>query len=93
MSKLPLTLSILALSIANAHAEDESKKADDEKMETFVVTATRYTQTPDKIAGAITLIDSKDIQEQSIISDDLTSTLATLVPGITPSRQKNVKPR
>jgi iron complex outermembrane receptor protein len=88
MSKLPLTLSILALSIANAHAEDESKKADDEKMETIVVTATRYTQTPDKIAGAITLIDSKDIQEQSIISDDLTSTLATLVPGITPSRQK-----
>ncbi|MEG3221842.1 TonB-dependent receptor [Vibrio gigantis] len=88
MSKLPFTLSVLALSIASAHAETDAQNAGVEEMETVVVTATRYTQTPDKIAGAVTVIDSEDIEEQSIISDDLTSILATLVPGITPSRQK-----
>lgn len=88
MSKLPFTLSVLALSIASAHAETDAQNAGVEEMETVVVTATRYTQTPDKIAGAVTVIDSEDIKEQSIISDDLTSILATLVPGITPSRQK-----
>ncbi|PMM56098.1 TonB-dependent receptor [Vibrio splendidus] len=88
MSKLPFTLSVLALSIASAHAETDTQNAGVEEMETVVVTATRYTQTPDKIAGAVTVIDSEDIEEQSIISDDLTSILATLVPGITPSRQK-----
>ncbi len=88
MSKLPFTLSVLALSIASAHAETDTQNASVEEMGTVVVTATRYTQTPDKIAGAVTIIDSEDIEEQSIISDDLTSMLATLVPGITPSRQK-----
>ncbi|CAE6948935.1 COG1629 Outer membrane receptor proteins [Vibrio sp. B1FIG11] len=88
MSKLPFTLSVLALSIASAHAETDTQNEGVQEMETMVVTATRYTQTPDKIAGAVTVIDAEDIEEQSIISDDLTSILATLVPGITPSRQK-----
>ena len=88
MNKLPFTLSVLALSIASAHAETDTQNEGVQEMETMVVTATRYTQTPDKIAGAVTVIDAEDIEEQSIISDDLTSILATLVPGITPSRQK-----
>ncbi len=88
MNKLPFTLSVLALSISSAHAETDTQNAGANTMDTVMVTATRYIQTPDKIAGAVTVIDSEDIKEQLIISDDLTNILATLVPSITPSRQK-----
>ena len=56
MSKFPFTLSVLALSIASAHAETDTQNEGVQEMETMVVTATRYTQTPDKIAGAVTVI-------------------------------------
>ncbi|MGY3572396.1 TonB-dependent receptor [Vibrio paucivorans] len=78
-------LSFLALSIANANAATQEQPTTEE---TVVVTATRYSQTPDKVAGAVTVIDSEQLEQQAIISDDLTSAIATLVPSMTPSRQK-----
>lgn len=56
--------------------------------ETFVITATRYQQDVDKIPGAITVIKEEDIARQLSVSDDLTAMLSTLVPSMTPSRQK-----
>lgn len=82
---LPFALSLLTLSIANAAAAPQEEPT---TLETVVVTATRYSQTPDKIAGAVTVIDSEQLDQQAIISDDLTSAIANLVPSMTPSRQK-----
>ncbi|MFM2587453.1 TonB-dependent receptor [Vibrio sp. TBV020] len=82
---LPFALSLLTLSISNATAAPQE---DATTLETVVVTATRYSQTPDKIAGAVTVIDSEQLEQQAIIADDLTSAIANLVPSMTPSRQK-----
>lgn len=87
--QFPFALSLLTLSITNVIAAESSTSENAlSAQETLVVTATRYSQSPDKIAGAVTVIDSEQIEQQSIISDDLTSVIATLVPGMTPSRQK-----
>jgi len=90
LNTLGLPLSVLALSISQAMAqapvdtETDSVKID----ETIVVTATRYLQDVDKIPGSITVITEEEISKQISISDDLTSVLANMVPGMTPSRQK-----
>ena len=107
------TLSLLALSINSAYAENaplnpdqaqnhaSHKTAEDtaqaapsqvesesKAAETMVVTATRYSQDTDKIPGSIHVISSEELKQQTAVSDDLTSVIANLVPGMTPSRQK-----
>ncbi|MDE1463122.1 TonB-dependent receptor [Spartinivicinus poritis] len=70
-------------------AEEPSSEEDSSyQMDSVVVTATRYAQDIDKIAGAISVIDSKELQQQTLVADDLTSVIANLVPSFTPSRQK-----
>jgi iron complex outermembrane receptor protein len=84
-------LSLLASSIGSALAQDtQSAPANQEKKsdETMVVTATRYSQDTDKIPGSINVISNEEIKQQTTVSDDLTSVIANLVPGMTPSRQK-----
>ncbi len=85
---LPLTLVALSVNQAFAQAEENIKKSSDNIDETIVVTATRYQQDVNKIPGAITVITENEIAKQASVSDDLTSVLATLVPSMTPSRQK-----
>ncbi|WP_163937253.1 TonB-dependent receptor [Paraferrimonas sp. SM1919] len=59
-----------------------------QEVETITVTATRYKQDPDKIPGSISVLKSAEIERQLSVSDDITSVIAKLVPGMTPSRQK-----
>ncbi|OIN28947.1 TonB-dependent receptor [Vibrio barjaei] len=90
--KKVVSLSLLALSIGQAFATEEvnesqptNKQKTDENM---VVTATRYSQDTDKIPGSVHVISEKELEQQTAVSDDLTSVIANLVPGMTPSRQK-----
>ncbi|MDA9558266.1 TonB-dependent receptor plug domain-containing protein [Vibrio sp.] len=79
---LPFAVSLLSLSIFNTFADDGTNS------ETVTVSATRYSQDIDKIPGAVSVISEESLNEQRIISDDLTSVIATMVPSMTPSRQK-----
>lgn len=87
---MPFILTTLALSISTAFANESELPSTDshQPLETVVVTATRYSQDTDKIAGAVSVISSEQIEQQRIIADDLTSVVAALVPSMTPSRQK-----
>ena len=77
-----ITLSLLTVTIQSSFATAASD------VEVLTVTATRYKQDPAKIPGSVKLIRADELKDQINISDDLTNVLATLVPGMTPSRQK-----
>lgn len=87
-----LSLSLLALSVGQALAADDVKQDQTTEIkktdENMVVTATRYSQDADKIPGSIHVISEQELKQQTAVSDDLTSVIANLVPGMTPSRQK-----
>ena len=81
-----ISLSVLFTSISPAAVSNTDSI---ETLETTVViSATRYEQNIEKIPGAITVINEITLKEQMVISDDLTSIIANLVPGMSPSRQK-----
>jgi len=85
----PLALAISTLAASHALAQDSAKSASDTALlETVVVIATRYQQDIDKIPGAVTVISQQELKTQLSFSDDLPSVLATLIPSMTPSRQK-----
>ncbi|MGR5456288.1 TonB-dependent receptor, partial [Vibrio alfacsensis] len=74
--KKVVSLSLLALSIGQAFATEEvnesqptNKQKTDENM---VVTATRYSQDTDKIPGSVHVISTKELEQQTAVSDDLT---------------------
>ncbi|MGR5349809.1 TonB-dependent receptor [Vibrio mediterranei] len=87
-----LSLSLLALSVGQALAADDVKQDQTTEIkktdENMVVTATRYSQDADKIPGSIHVISEQELKQQTAVSDDLTSVIANLIPGMTPSRQK-----
>lgn len=57
-------------------------------LDSVVVTATRGNKAIDKIPGAVSVVTRKEMDEQLMISEDLSQVLASQVPGYTPSRQK-----
>lgn len=85
LSAITLALTFNASSYAFA---DTSNEQDVEQLDTMVVTASRIKQQAEKIPGAVTVITAKEIEQQKAVSDDLTSIIATMVPSMTPSRQK-----
>jgi iron complex outermembrane receptor protein len=90
-SSLVKSLAVATTTLAASHAlaqDSDSRTSDASLLETIVVTATRYQQDIDKIPGAITVISRQDLDTQLSFSDDLPSVLATLIPSMTPSRQK-----
>lgn len=66
-----------------------STPSDDARtLDSVVVTATRGSKAIDKIPGAVSVVTRKELDEQLLISEDLSQVLATQVPGYAPSRQK-----
>ncbi|MGV8922745.1 MAG: TonB-dependent receptor [Thermomonas sp.] len=57
-------------------------------LDRVVVTATRGSKAIDKIPGAVSVVTREEIDEQLLVSEDLSQVLATQVPGYSPSRQK-----
>ena len=53
-----------------------------------VVTATRGSKAVEKIPGAVTVISSQDIAQQTLVAEDLSQLLSVLAPSYAPSRQK-----
>lgn len=82
---LPVFPALAQDSASATKLQDEKK---DEPLETVVVTATRGSKAIDKIPGAVSVVTREELDEQLLISDDLSSVLATKVPGYAPSRQK-----
>lgn len=77
---------LLCLSIGS-EAQDEDKVVELEEIE---VTTTRVKKQPTAIPNTITIIDRKTLNQQSIISNDMSSVLERTVPGFGPSLQKLV---
>lgn len=71
-----------------APAESEPAADDARTLDNVVVTATRSNKAIDKIPGAVAVITRRELDEQLMISEDLSQVLATQVPGYAPSRQK-----
>jgi len=58
------------------------------KLETFTVTtATRSAKAVDQIPGAVTLITTNEVMNAGLVSEDLTTVLASTIPGYSPSRE------
>jgi iron complex outermembrane receptor protein len=57
-------------------------------LDRVVVTATRGSKAIDRIPGAVSVVTRREIDEQLVVSEDLSQVLATQVPGYAPSRQK-----
>lgn len=86
---LSVAVSALTFVALPIHAATQSSpNIATQQLDTLVVTASRIKQQAEKIPGAVTIITAKDIDQQRIISDDLTSIIASMVPSMTPSRQK-----
>lgn len=59
-----------------------------ERSEGIVVTATRSAKAIDRIPGAVAVLSEKELDQQFRIVDDPAATLAAMIPGFSPSRQK-----
>lgn len=57
-------------------------------VEELIVTATRSAKSASVIPNTVTLIDQQDLNEQIMISNDLSTILGNLIPSFSPSRQK-----
>ncbi len=57
-------------------------------LDSVIVTATRGSKAIDKIPGAVSVVTRSEMDEQLVVSEDLSQVLATQVPGYAPSRQK-----
>lgn len=57
-------------------------------LDSIVVTATRGNKAIDKIPGAVSVVNRREIDEQLLVAEDLSQVLAMQVPGYAPSRQK-----
>ena len=85
---------VLAQEVASPARNDVDTKASSQRDETartldsVVVTATRGSKAIDKIPGAVSVVTREEMDEQLVISEDLSQVLATQVPGYAPSRQK-----
>ena len=69
-------------------ATTDATTDDARTLDSVVVTATRGSKAIDKIPGAVSVVTRKEMDEQLVISEDLSQVLATQVPGYAPSRQK-----
>lgn len=78
----------IAATDADATADANAAPEDARTLDSVVVTATRGSKAIDKIPGAVSVVTRKEMDEQLVISEDLSQVLATQVPGYAPSRQK-----
>jgi iron complex outermembrane receptor protein len=62
--------------------------ADEAAVEEVLVSATRTPKPVSSIPNMVTVISAEDLEEQLALATDTSGTLANLVPGFSPSRQK-----
>ena len=98
----PLAIALgaaLVLSATQAHAQQAGPAAmpaaaatDDtgqpQQLDSVVITATRGSKAIDKIPGAISVVTREELDDQLLVTEDLSQVLATQVPGYAPTRQK-----
>lgn len=88
MTRRAQTLAASAVLAATAHAQTTPEPSPDASLGPVVVTATRSSKAVEKIPGAVSVISRQELDEQLLVSEDLSQVLAAQVPGYAPSRQK-----
>ncbi|HZH43397.1 MAG TPA: TonB-dependent receptor, partial [Lysobacter sp.] len=91
----PLAAAVALALAFSAHAAEPQQPEGDRDAEreartldNVVVTATRSTKAIDNIPGAVAVITRKELDQQLMVSEDLSQVLSAQVPGYAPSRQK-----
>lgn len=89
---LALALPLVAPMAMAQQVDVDDRQASDEatarELDRVVITATRSSKAIDKIPGAVAVVTRRELDEQLMVSEDLSQVLASQVPGYAPSRQK-----
>ncbi|MBC3764468.1 TonB-dependent receptor [Neptunicella marina] len=81
-------LSKLCFALTAAQLLTVPAYADEDQLETVVVTASRTAKPLSQIPNTITVIDQQQLAQQLAVQQDISTVLGNLVPGFSPSRQK-----
>jgi iron complex outermembrane receptor protein len=84
LQKTPIALMVGALAVTHVHAQSP---AGSRTLDQVTVTATRSQATINSVPQSITIVDRKDIEEQSTAGQGLGDILGKLVPGFGVGRQ------
>jgi iron complex outermembrane receptor protein len=91
LEKIPqkkIALAVALTCIAPATFAQDSEDLSEITLQEVVITATRGEKAVEKIPGAVSIINRKELDQQLLIAEDLPQALTTFVPGYAPSRQK-----
>lgn len=86
--KKKIVLAVALACIAPASMAQDSEAASEVTLQEVVITATRGEKAVEKIPGAVSVINRKDLDQQLLIAEDPSQALTAFVPGYAPSSQK-----